>query len=107
MQVMKETPRTDAYLASLEGHAYCDLYGVHHLDAEFARELERELNSARAEIEAMNGAVKKAHEALDACKQFIKDAHIIEAQWSWEPLKSATEAIAKLRPFLKQSLMEQ
>ena len=86
---MSDTPRTDAELA----HDY--------VLADFARQLERELNSARVEIEAMNGAVKKAHEALDTCEQFIKDAHIIEAQWSWKPLKSATEAIAKLRPFLK------
>jgi hypothetical protein len=34
-------------------------------------------------------------EALKTCVAFIEDAHIIEAQWGWEPVKAAKAAIAK------------
>ena len=59
------------------------------------------LVEAKAENAEMRAAVNVAHEALDACKQFIGGAHIIEAQWNWEPITKAAEALTKLNPFLK------
>lgn len=62
-------------------------------------EMERQLAEAREENVRLLEVVKDAREALDTCAQFIQDAHIIEAQWDWEPVeqsKKAIEAIAKL-----------
>jgi hypothetical protein len=53
-----------------------------------------------AEIEAMREAIQEGHDALDTCIEFIQDAHIIEAQWDWEPVKKANATLAKLQPFL-------
>jgi hypothetical protein len=66
----RPTPETDAYLASLEGHAYCDLYGVHHLDAEFARKLERERNSL---WELHNKNAARSAELLNLCNTLRKE----------------------------------
>lgn len=33
-------------------------------------------------------------DALENCVAFIEDAHIVEAQWSWEPVKQARAALA-------------
>ena len=32
-------------------------------------------------------------EALENCVAFIEDAHILEAQWHWEPIKQAQDAL--------------
>ncbi len=32
--------------------------------------------------------------ALKTCQDFIEDAHIIEAQWGWEPVKEAEKTLA-------------
>lgn len=54
-----------------------------------------------AEIAAMREAIKEAHKALSTCEEFIKDAHIIEAQWHWGPVRRTAAALAKLQPFIK------
>jgi hypothetical protein len=54
---------------------------------------------AAAEIAAMRKAIREAHEALSTCKGFIEDAHIVEGQWHWEPVRVTTIALAKLKPY--------
>jgi hypothetical protein len=99
---MSDTPRTSDLLGKLiEEDGGLDEMNAPFVWVRLTKTLERELNAAKAANEAMKVAIKEAYEALDTCKQFIKDAHIIEAQWSWEPTKSASEAITKLQPFLK------
>lgn len=108
------TPETDAYIGEqnennmTEGEiAMC----------EFSRRLERERDEARAAlsgrtvscpncneagrtIEAMREAIREACEALSTCKEFIENAHIVEGQWHWEPVRVTTIALTKLQPFI-------
>ena len=37
--------------------------------------------------------IAKLEEALEIRVDFIQDAPIIEAQWSWEPIKTTNEAL--------------
>ena len=36
-------------------------------------------------------------EALELCVSFIKDAHILEGQWHWQPIETAQAAMAAAR----------
>lgn len=44
--------------------------------------------------EPVRARLVELEEALENCVAFIEDAHIIEAQWTWEPVKQARAAIA-------------
>ena len=37
---------------------------------------------------------KRLRDALETCVEFIEEAHIVEAQWHWEPIKEAKIALA-------------
>lgn len=69
-------------------------YAIHQNEEQVVRRVSEKL-------EAMREAIKEAHDALDNCVDFINDAHIIEAQWQWEPVKQSRAALTKLQPFLK------
>lgn len=81
----------------LKGHPDSKLDGENGLAAATMRGFD----GFQVENEAMRTAIKGAYEALDNCVEFINDAHIIEAQWQWEPVKQARAALTKLQSFLK------
>jgi SMC interacting uncharacterized protein involved in chromosome segregation len=108
---MTPTPETDAYIGEqdednmTEGEiAMCEL----------ARRLERELNAAKAENEAMREAIREAHAALDGCREdtcelfadrdWWKDEHRCDYSTRWEDMKSriskADATLTKLQPFI-------
>lgn len=122
MNTPRPTPETDAIISLRIG------FGPTHYEwREHARRLERERDEARDQLKvmrdelqkvcqqrdawamrcdklgitAMEEAIKEAHEALDNCVEFINDAHIIEAQWHWMPVKQSKAALTKLQPFIK------
>jgi len=68
------------------------------LEKAFADQLNYE--AAFDTIKTMRLAIQEANNALSTCKEFIQDAHIVEAQWSWEPVKEASAAMVKLKPFI-------
>ena len=80
MTTAAPTPETDEYMASLEGHAYCDLYGTHHLDADFARRLERERDEAR---NALRLAESAAALALDERDRLIRENDGLRETLNW------------------------
>lgn len=57
-------------------------------------ELAGHVNEARSELAKWQALAGQLAEALENCQNFIEDAHIIEAQWSWEPVKDAKAALA-------------
>ena len=63
---MSDTPRTDAE----EFYPHDSKYKV--CDADFARQLERELNAANVEIERLTQKVSKLYEGAEEQKQGIK-----------------------------------
>jgi len=81
----------------LKGHPDSKLDGENGLAAATMRGFD----GFQVENEAMRTAIKEAHDALDNSIEFIRNAHIIEAQWQWEPIKMSETALAKLQPFLK------
>jgi hypothetical protein len=87
------TPETDAYLASLGSHAYCDLYGEHHLEADFARKLERERDEAREQNQTMREAIKDIYYLTEGCADGAPDASAHD--------KLCNEIAAKLQLFIK------
>ena len=61
---MSDTPRTDAHM----------LGGSYSFDGEFARQLERELNAAKAEIAAMKKVIRKVYYETETCADGAPDA---------------------------------
>lgn len=57
---------------------------------EFAKSI-LEQQRRRQQAEPVNARLV---EALENCVAFIEDAHILEAQWHWEPIKQAQDALA-------------
>lgn len=88
---MSDTPRTDRSIiqqyAKMCGCVYSEI-----TFAGFARQLERELNAAKAENEAMLDAVSFANHAICDLRLFTGG----ECDMSL-----STRALNKLRPFLK------
>ena len=77
---MSDTPRTDAELA----HDY--------VLADFARQLERELNAAKAELEAMLGVVNEIYASF---------ADEPQSDSSWLLDDRQLTALSKIKPFIK------
>jgi len=69
---MVETPRTDAeaFYPHDSKHKVCD--------ADFARQLERELNAASVEIERLTAKVAQLYEGAEEQKQRIKRLESVE-----------------------------
>ena len=106
------TPRTDKHQEQME---------VEDLDVEcsetyhLARELERELNTAKAENAAMREAIKEAHDTLDGCREDTCELIAQRDWWKNEPrcgysarwaemqarLAKAESTLQKLQPYLK------
>ena len=66
---MSDAPRTDAAEYESQDEPAAKLGAV---DAEFARQLERELNAANAEIERLTNKVTQLYEGAEESKQRIK-----------------------------------
>ena len=100
---MSDTPRTDALLAPLRGS--CAFTGP---CADHARQLERELNAAKAEIQAMREAIMEAGNALikashvhRAITTYAQDQSEIDKTANREHCEMLDAALAKLQPLLK------
>lgn len=52
------------------------------------------LQAASVELTRWQALARQLAQALATCQGFIEDAHIIEAQWDWEPIKEAKTALA-------------
>lgn len=94
---MIDTPRTDALEQSGKAH---------YTALAFARQLERELNAAKAEIEAMRAAIEEADSALRKClnhllmqPSFARNSSDIERES--ETMESVHVALGKLQPFIQ------
>lgn len=107
---MSDTPRTDAHIRANVGN------GTQYSDfASFARQLERELNAAKAESAAMREAIKEAHESLDGCREDTCELIAERDWWKTEPrcgysarwaemnvrYAKAAAALSKLQPYIK------
>ena len=83
---MSNTPITDNWLDSQPPTLFLARRQMEHL--------ERELNSAKAENEAIRDVIKEAHEALKELRSFYIETTNL-------PPCAANLAITKLQPFLK------
>lgn len=52
------------------------------------------LQAASVELTRWQALARQLAQALATCQGFIEDAHIIEAQWDWEPIKEAKTALS-------------
>ena len=85
---MSDTPRTDESVDNCAHYqALCDM-----VEAEFARQLERELNSARVEIEAMREVVNEIYASF---------ADEPQSDSSWLLGDRQVTALSKIKPFIK------
>jgi len=67
-KMVSDTPRTEAEVNRQHG----PLDGIVTIDADFAAQLERELNAANAEIERLTSKVSQLYEGCEEQKQRIK-----------------------------------
>lgn len=85
---MSDTPRTDESVDNCAHYqALCDM-----VEAEFARQLERELNSARVEIEAMREVINEIYDSF---------ADEPQSDSSWLLDDRQLTALSKIKPFIK------
>lgn len=85
---MSDTPRTDESVDNCAHYqALCDM-----VEAEFARQLERELNSARVEIEAMREVVNEIYASF---------ADEPQSDSSWLLNDRQVTSLSKIKPFIK------
>ena len=88
---MSDTPRTDRRIITQHPKMCGCFYSAEIINADFARQLERELNAAKAENEVMKKAIKTAADSLDGL-----DLHLPRNHGMFLLL-----ALEKLQPFLK------
>lgn len=90
------TPRTDAFILA---YVTKTDWNWRH----YSRQLERELNAAKAENEAMREAIMKAFHILSYYREFVHFlVDIPEGAWlETTEGKQVVEAIVKLQPFIK------
>lgn len=80
---MSDTPRTDAHM----------LGGSYSFDGEFACQLERELNAAKAEIAAMKKVIRKVYYETETYADGAPDATDHD--------KLCNEVSSQLEPYIK------
>lgn len=107
------TPETDAATFKILSSLQSGTEKVVH--AEICAKLERELNEAREQLEAMREAIKEGYDALTEC---VDDSGELLAEHGWwkdEPrcdyqirydehkqrIENAEAALTKLKPFIK------
>ena len=87
---MSDTPRTDA--AQHEGLLRGNPIPTSVTTAEFARQLERELNAAKAELAAMKKVIRKIYYETETCADGAPDATDHD--------KLCNEVSSQLEPFI-------
>jgi len=85
---MSETPRTDESVDNCAHYqALCDM-----VEAEFSRQLERELNAANANIKAMREVINEIYDSF---------ADEPQSDSSWLLDDRQLTALSKIKPFIK------
>lgn len=87
----RPTPETDAEVKRIQADQSIFVCEEFNVLSDFTRNLERQRDEARQQLEAMREAIKEAHEALEISSRSLHGSSYYKAQ----------SALAKLQPFLK------
>ncbi len=89
---MSDTPRTDRRIIQQDAKMCGCFYSSEITYAHFARELERELNAAKAELAAMKKVIRKIYYETETCADGAPDATAHD--------KLCNEIAYELKPFI-------